>query len=82
MLPLPLSVINNCCTLYSTCKEHVILNACLVYFSRPTELSVALFGGCVALTQEHRSIRHLLFVVELVYIDRKIGQFRIVYFYM
>ena len=27
MLPHPISVINSYCTLYSTCKEHVILNA-------------------------------------------------------
>ena len=90
MLPHPISVINSYCTLYSTCKEHVILNTldlrawCISV--APTELPVTLFGGCVALTQEHRSIRHLLFVVELVYIlgfiDRKVDQFKKKNFYM
>ena len=49
MLPHPISVINSYCTLYSTCKEHVILNAldlrawCISV--APTELAVTLFGG-------------------------------------
>jgi hypothetical protein len=49
MLPHPISVINSYCTLYSTCKEQVILNAldlrawCISV--APTELAVTLFGG-------------------------------------